>query len=61
VGFPWSEGVEVMVKPPAFGREGMKTSSHWPGRNFTLMYVVRLGASGYKMVKATERVGDMYL
>lgn len=34
VGFA-SSGVEVMVKPPAFGRPGMKVSSHCPGRNFS--------------------------
>ena len=28
-----SRGVEVMVKPPAWGRDGMCTSSHWPARN----------------------------
>ena len=28
-----SRGVEVMVNPPAWGREGMCTSSHWPARN----------------------------
>lgn len=28
-----SRGVEVMVKPPARGKEGMCTSSHWPARN----------------------------
>ena len=28
-----SWGVDVMVKPPAWGREGMCTSSHWPARN----------------------------
>jgi hypothetical protein len=27
-------GGEVMVKPPALGMEGMKVSSHWPGRNW---------------------------
>lgn len=27
-------GVDVSVKPPALGREGMKTSSHWPGANY---------------------------
>lgn len=28
-----SRGVEVMVKPPGRGKEGMCTSSHWPARN----------------------------
>jgi hypothetical protein len=32
-----AEGGEVMVKPPALGREGMKVSSHWPGRNYVLV------------------------
>lgn len=51
MGRPWCEGVEVMVKPPAFDKEGMKTSSHWPGRNFTLMMPVRsLMGLGYEVV-----------
>lgn len=27
-----SAGVEVMLKPPALGMDGIWTSSHWPGR-----------------------------
>jgi hypothetical protein len=30
-----ADGLEVIVNPPAFGMPGTKTSSHWPGRNFT--------------------------
>lgn len=33
MGRGWASArVEVMVKPPACGMEGMWTSSHWPGR-----------------------------
>lgn len=28
-----SDGVEVKVKPPGEGREGMWRSTHWPGWN----------------------------
>ena len=34
-----SLGVDVIVKPPAFGRPGMYVSSHWPGVNFASMPV----------------------
>ena len=30
------DGVDVIVKPPAFGTEGMYVSTHWPGRNCTI-------------------------
>ncbi len=37
---PWllgfaSTGADVIVKPPAFGRPGMKVSTHCPAENFT--------------------------
>lgn len=34
--FSRSLGVDVIVKPPAWGIPGMWTSSHWPGRNYTV-------------------------
>lgn len=35
-GLFWAfEGAEVMVKPPGLLIPGTKTSSHWPGRNFS--------------------------
>lgn len=34
--FLWAfEGEEVMVKPPGLLIPGTKTSSHWPGRNWS--------------------------
>lgn len=30
--FSACSGADVMVKPPAWGMEGMWTSSHWPAR-----------------------------
>jgi hypothetical protein len=42
VGWPCSEGVDVIVKPPAFGKEGMKTSSHCPGRNCQRHVLIRV-------------------
>lgn len=35
-GWAW-EGVEVRVKPPAFGRVRIRTSSHWPGWNWGVL------------------------
>ena len=29
------DGGDVMVKPPALETPGAKTSSHWPGKNFS--------------------------
>lgn len=41
--FSRSLGVDVIVKPPTWGMRGMWTSSHWPGRNYTVEVGCKLG------------------